>query len=80
MEFMPSHFNGSFHDWTGCCKIRDFPEELKDDPQFLTKAVTGDESRCYGYDPESNQQPSQWKSPNSPRQKRQVRSAVSRQC
>jgi hypothetical protein len=35
---------------------RDLQEQLKNDPQFLTKVVTGDESWCYGYDPESKQQ------------------------
>jgi len=51
--------------------------QLKDDPQFLTKVVSGDESWCYGYDPELEQQSSEWKSPNSPRPKiaRQVRSS-----
>ena len=44
----------------------DLQEDLKDDPQFLTKDVTGDESWCYGYDPEPEQQSSQWKSPNLP--------------
>jgi hypothetical protein len=55
---------------------RDMQEELKDDPQFLTKVVIGVESLRYGYYPESEQQSSQWKSPNSPRPKivRQVHS------
>jgi histone-lysine N-methyltransferase SETMAR len=58
-----------------CC---DLQEELKNDPQFLIKVVTGDENWCYSYDPESKQQSSQWKSPNSPRPKKagQVRSSV----
>ena len=34
---------------------------------FSQKVATGDESWCYGYDPESQRQSSQWKSPNSPR-------------
>ena len=40
--------------------------------------ITGDESWCYGYDPETKQQSSQWKSPGSPRPKkvRQVKSNV----
>ena len=42
----------------------DLQEELKNDPHFLTGVVTGDESWCYGYDPESLQQSSQWMSPN----------------
>ena len=28
----------------------DLQEELKNDPQFLTKVLTGDESWCYSYD------------------------------
>jgi hypothetical protein len=61
----------------GCCKIRDLQEELKDDPHFLTKVVICDESWCHGYDSESEQQSSQWKSPNSPRTKiaQQIRSS-----
>ena len=35
---------------------RDFQEELKEGPQFLTKVVIGDESWCYSYDPESELQ------------------------
>jgi len=55
---MPTNFNARFDDETGCCKIRDLQEELKDGPQFLTKVIAGDESWCYGYDPESEQQSS----------------------
>jgi hypothetical protein len=35
-------------------------EELRNDPNFLTKIVTGDESWCYAYDPETKQASSQW--------------------
>jgi len=38
-----------------------------DDPSFMSRVITGDESWVYGYDPESKQQSSQWKSPGSPR-------------
>ena len=31
-----------------CC---DLQEQLKNDPQFLTKVVRGDDSWCYSYDP-----------------------------
>jgi len=43
---------------------------------FLSRVITGDESWVYGYDPETKQQSSQWKSPRSPRPKkaRQVKS------
>ena len=50
-----------------CC---DLQEELKYDPQFLTKVVTGDESWCYCYDPEPKQQSCQCKSPKALRPKR----------
>ncbi|KAJ4434985.1 hypothetical protein ANN_23557 [Periplaneta americana] len=57
---------------------RDLMSEVQNDSNFLKKIVTGDESWCYGYDPESKQASSQWKTPNSPRPKkaRQVRSSV----
>jgi hypothetical protein len=38
---------------------RDLKEELCNDPNFLTKTVTGDESWCYAYDPETKQASSQ---------------------
>ena len=33
-----------------CCDVQ---EQLKNDLQFLTKVVRGDESWCYSYDPDS---------------------------
>ena len=53
-------------------------DQLKTDPDFLSKIITGGESWCYGYDPETRQQSSQWKSASSPRPKkaRQVKSNV----
>jgi len=49
-----------------------------DDPSFMSRVITGDESWVYGYDPETKQQSSQWKSPGSPRPKkaRQSRSTT----
>jgi len=58
-----------------CC---DLQEELKNDPQFLTKVVTGDESWCYSYNPESKQHSSQWESQNLPGPKKFTQ--ASRQC
>ena len=57
---------------------REMKDQLKTDPVFLFKIITGDETWCYGYDPEKKQQPSQWKSASSPRPKkaRQVKSNV----
>jgi hypothetical protein len=53
-------------------------EQVRNDPDFLSKVVTGDESWIYGYDPETKQQSSQWKCPSSPRPKKawQVKSNV----
>jgi histone-lysine N-methyltransferase SETMAR len=44
-----------------------------DDATFLSQVITGDESWIYTYDPETKQQSSQWKSPNSLRPKRRDR-------
>ncbi|KAJ4432666.1 hypothetical protein ANN_21289 [Periplaneta americana] len=44
----------------------DLKSEAQNDPNFLKRIVTWDESWCYGYDPESKQASSQWKTPNSP--------------
>ena len=52
--------------------------QIESDPNFLSKVIMGDESWCYGYDPETKQASSQWKTPTSPRPKkaRQVTSNV----
>ena len=42
-----------------------------DDPSFMSRVITGDESWVYRYDPQTKQQSSQWKSPGSPRPRRQ---------
>ena len=57
---------------------REMKDQLKTDPDFLSKTITGDESWCYRYDPETKQQSSRWKSASSPRPKkaRQVKSNV----
>jgi len=49
---------------------QDLKRELENDPDFLSRVITGDESWCYGYDPESKQASSQWKTPRSPRPKK----------
>jgi hypothetical protein len=56
----------------------EFRQIGSDDATFLSSVITGDESWIYGYDPETKQQSSQWKSPNSPRPKkaRQVKRKV----
>lgn len=57
---------------------QDLLQHARDDPTFMSRVITGDESWVYGYDPETKQQSSQWKSPKSPRPKKalQVRSAT----
>ena len=56
----------------------DLREQAGNDTQILSKVVTGDETWCYGYDPETKLASSQWKTPNSPKPKKaqQVRSTV----
>jgi len=39
----------------------DLREEVGNNPQILSKVVTGDETWCYSYDPETKQASSQWK-------------------
>ena len=51
---------------------------VRQDPNFLSRVITGDESWLYNCDPETKQQSSQWKTPSSPRLKKacQVRSNI----
>ncbi|KAJ8948683.1 hypothetical protein NQ318_004471 [Aromia moschata] len=64
------NFKRRFRNDKGCC-------QLEIDPDFLPKVITGDESWCYSYDPETKQQSSQWKRPLSPRPKKfQVKSNI----
>jgi hypothetical protein len=53
-------------------------EKANEDPTFISRIITGDESWIYGYDSETKQQSSLWKSPQSPRAEkaRQVRSST----
>ena len=53
-------------------------ETVWDDPSFLSRVITGDELWFFGYNPETKQQSSQWKTPTSPRTKkaRQVHSNI----
>jgi len=49
-----------------CTELRQL---ASDDETFLSRVITGDERLVYGYNPETKQQSSQWKSPTSPRPK-----------
>lgn len=46
----------------------------ENDPDFLKKIITGDESWVYGYDPETKAQSSEWIAPGTPRPKKARRS------
>jgi transposase len=63
------------HRATAC---RELLQRAENDATFLPIITTGDVSWVYGYDPETKQMSSQWKTPPSPRPKkaRQVRSNV----
>ena len=56
-----------------CYELR---EQFGNDSQILSKVAAGEETWCYGYNPETKQASSQWKTPNSPQPKkaRQVQS------
>ena len=56
----------------------DLLQTATNNPDFMKKVITGDESWIYCYDPETKAQSSQWKSPGSPRPKkaRQTRSKI----
>jgi hypothetical protein len=57
---------------------RELKQQARDDPNFISIIITGDETWVYGYDPEPKRQSSQWNSSKSPRPKKvlQVRSDV----
>ena len=56
----------------------DLKENAANDPIFLSNVITVYETWVYAYDPETKTQSSQWKSPGSPRPKkeRQLRSNI----
>ena len=57
---------------------RELKQQTRDDPNFISNIITGDETWVYDYDRETKQQSSQWKAPNSLRPKKacQVRGNV----
>jgi hypothetical protein len=57
---------------------RELKQQARDDSIFISNTITGDETWVYDYDPETKQQSSQRKSPNSLQQNKacQVRSNV----
>jgi histone-lysine N-methyltransferase SETMAR len=57
---------------------RELTQQARDDPNFISNIITGEDTWVYGYEPETKQQLSQWNSPNSSRPKKalQVHSNV----
>jgi len=49
---------------------RDVVAAARNDPNFLKSIVTGDETWCFQYDPETKRQSAEWKSKNSPQTKK----------
>ena len=45
-------------------------QNIENDPELLTKVITGDETWVFEYDPETKRQSKQWLSPGSPRPKK----------
>jgi hypothetical protein len=78
-KFVPRLLTNEQKQWrvNVCLELR---EKANEDQTFITRIIMGDEIWIYwyGYDPETQQQLSQWKSPQSPRAKkaRQVRSST----
>ncbi|KAL4113850.1 hypothetical protein QTP88_017411 [Uroleucon formosanum] len=48
----------------------DFLEQIENDPSFLERIITGDESWIFEYDPEIKRQSQEWHTSASPRQKK----------
>jgi secreted PhoX family phosphatase len=60
---------------------RELKQQATDDPNFTSNIITSDETSVYGYDPETKQQSSQWKLPNSPWPEKHVKfAAMSSPC
>lgn len=49
---------------------KDIIKEAKKDPEFLYNIVTGDETWCFQYDPETKRQSAQWQPPDAPKPKK----------
>jgi hypothetical protein len=45
---------------------KELKQQARDNPNFISNFITGDETWVYGYDPETKQQSLQWKLPHSP--------------
>ena len=72
-KFVPRLLNND--QWDQRVQVCTKPQKtVRHDPN-LSRVITGDESWLYDYDPETEQQSSQWKTPSSPRPKKSVPSS-----
>lgn len=46
---------------------KNLQQRVEHEQEFMSRVITGDKTWVYGYDPETKQQSSQWKSPSPPR-------------
>lgn len=49
---------------------KDIIETAENDPDFIDSIITGDETWCFKYDPESKHQSAEWKSKGEPKPKK----------
>ena len=50
--------------------VTQFARRYEEDPSFLERIVTGDETWVHHYDPDSKRQSMEWRHPSSPAQKK----------
>jgi hypothetical protein len=76
-EFVPRLLTNEQKQWrvNMCPELR---EKANEDPIFISGIIMVEKNWIYGYNPETKQHSSQWKSPQSPRAKRaqQIRSST----
>ena len=59
---------------------KDIVETAENDPEFLDSIITGNESWCFKYDPETKRQSTEWKSKGEPKPKKLRFQKSRRQC
>ena len=58
---------------------KDLVVAARNDPNFMKSIVTGDETWCFQYDPESKRQCAVWKSPSSPKAQKNTKCSLKNQ-
>jgi hypothetical protein len=66
VKFVPQLLTNDQGQWhvNVCLELQ---EKANEDPAFISRVIIVNKTCIYGYDPETKQQLSQWKSPQSPR-------------